>query len=104
MNINEDNSDRIFYNGGYEYYKVLTQDNIYIYIYAFAAIVIPPLARAWYMVLRNMHMEIESLANNGYSFWNAADDSTKLINKLKPIIPKKTTQDNAPPTAISPFH
>ena len=46
MNINEDNSDRIFYNGGYEYYKVLTQDNIYIYIYAFAAIVIPPLARA----------------------------------------------------------
>ena len=56
-----------------------------------------------YTVLKKWHMEIESLANSGYCFWRAADDSIKLFNKLKYIILMKTNQANAPPTAITPF-
>ena len=51
-----------------------------------------------------MQLEIESLGNNNYCFQYAADDSIKLMNNLKSFIPKKTTQVNAPPTFVAPFH
>ena len=46
---------------------------------------------------------MESLENNRDNFQNAADDSMKLIKKFKSILPKKTAQPNAPPTAIALF-
>ena len=57
MNTNEEDSDIIFNGGVDEYSNVLTQDK-QMDIYYFIDITIPPLARAQYMMLRNIHMEI----------------------------------------------
>ena len=90
------------YDDGDEYENLLTQDEK-MDIYAFTGIKIPPLARSWFTVLRNIHMEIDSLENNGDFFRHAAADSMKLVNNLKSILTNETTQSNLSTTYIAPF-